>query len=720
MLVNRAHVVSGAAEAGEPCSVRLLTPRRLAMLGCAAVLLARSFLALGQAAPTPPTVSGITFSPTVIVSGGTSQMTIAFGNANAVGATLTQTLTDSLPAGMTVGNGGATGTCTTGAVGAATGSGAVTYAAGATIPAGGCSITVNVSARSTAAKTDYTNTIPAGALQTSLGTNPAGASGTLSVRASVVVPNVVGMSQAAAANALQSAGLIVGAVGHAPATNVPYNAVFSQNPAAGSAIAAGSAVAINISTGAGNATNPNSPLTSVPNFVNPAQQSIAAALERVCNELQTPGLTLNAPQQNLLANCTAIIGTHGGGVDPSGLMDTLNAISGKQSIAQQRTGVQFSGTQFTNIGARLAQLRQGVGGVSFAGLDLGVPTANGVGEFLAMLGDMTGFHGLSSLTRLVGGSGGEDSSAVTQSRWGFFVNGSLRRGSQDASIYETGFDFRNTGITAGADYRVRDDLVVGLAYGHSNGNTIFTDGTGRLDSRGNSVSLYGTYYADELYVDAIGTFGHISYGATRATSFSIDQNSTASPTNCVGTECSIDMTGSTGARQLAFGTNVGYGFHYRGLTFGPDAALDYTRIDVNAFTEGDPSQSGMALAFATQTGESLLLKAGGHLSYALNTRFAVLLPEARAHYVHELKDDQRAVTVHFVDDPSAGTSNEPVSNFVIFTDSPARSYFDWAAGISAQFPYGLSAFVDYNSVAGESYIHTHEFAFGVRLQHLVN
>ncbi len=647
-------------------------------------------------------------------------MSIAFGNANAVAATLTQNLTDSLPAGMTVGNGGASGTCTTGAVGATPGSGAVTYAADASIPAGGCTITVNVTARSTTAKTDYTNTIAAGALQTTLGSNPSGASGTLTVQATVVVPNVVGMSQVAAANALQAAGLIVGAVGHAPATNVPYNAVFSQNPAAGSATAAGTAVAINISTGAGNATNPNSPLTSVPNFVDPAQLSIAAALERVCNELQTPGLTLTAQQQNLLANCLAIIGTHGGGVDPSGLRDTLNAISGKQAIAQQRTGVQFSGTQFTNIGARLAQLRQGVGGLSFTGLDLGMPTANGIGELLAMLGDMTGFHGLSGLTRLVGGGSGEDASAVTPSRWGFFVNGSLRRGSQDASIFENGFDFRNNGITAGVDYRLRDNIVLGLAYGHSSGKTRFTDGTGRLDSRGNSVSLYGTYYADELYVDAIGTFGHIGYDAARATSFSIDQNSTSIPSNCINGQCSVDMTGSTGARQLAFGTNVGYGFHYRGLTFGPDAAIDYTRVDVNGFTEGDPSQSGMALAFANQTGESLLLKAGGHLSYALNTRFAVLLPEARAHYVHEFKDDQRAVTVHFVDDPSAGTSNQPISDFVIFTDRPARSYFDWAAGISAQFPYGISAFADYNSVAGESYIHTHELAFGIRLQRLMD
>ncbi len=696
------------------CTTLVRALRRLAILGYATLLLTRSLVAMGQTAPTV----GITFTPAAIASGGTSQVQITLGNANAVAAVLTQTLTDTLPAGMTVATTGAGGSCTTQAVGAAAGSGAITYSTDNTIPAGGCTITVAVTARSTSPKTDYTNTIAAGALQTTLGNNATGASATLTVQATVVVPNVVGKSQAQAATALQAAGLIIGTVTHSPGpAGIPYNAIFSQVPAAGASITAGSAVAINISTGPGNATNPNNPLTSVPGLVNPQQVSIAAALEQVCNQLQTPGLTLSAGQQNLLANCTAIIGSHGGGVDPSGLQDTLNAISGKQTSAQQRTGVQFSGTQFTNIGARLAQLRQGIGGLSFSGLDLGMPTANGVGQFFAMLKDFTGFKGIPSL---IGGNSGDDGSAVTPSRWGFFLNGSLRRGSQDTTINETGFGFRSNGITAGADYRLRDDIVLGLAYGHSNGNTKFIDGSGRLDSRGNSVSLYGTYYREALYVDAIGTFGHIGYDAARTTSYSVDQNSTTIPSNCVGGTCSIDVTGSTGARQLAFATNVGYGFHYKGLTFGPDASLDYTRVDVNGFTENDPSDSGMGLVFARQVGESLLLKTGGHVSYALNTRFAVLLPEARAHYVHEFKNDQRAVTVHFADDPSADTSSGPISNFVIFTDRPDRGYFDWAAGFSAQFPFGISAYADYSALAGQGNIHTHEFAFGVRLQRLTD
>jgi outer membrane lipase/esterase len=677
---------------------------------------------LASAQSVPPTVSQITFTPATIRTGTTSRLTITLGNANAGAATLTQALTDTLPAGLTIANPTALGgSCTAGALAAAAGGRAVSYSTGAAIPAGGCTIQVNVTGTSATRNTYYTDTIPAGALQTNLGNSPAGATSTLTVQAAAVVPNVVGLSQSAAAGALQAAGLTLGAVTKAPGpANIPYNSVFSQAPAAGAAAAAGTAVTVQISTGAGLATNPNRPLTSVQNFVAPYQQSEAAALERVCAALGSADpATLSVAQRNLYANCTAIIGTHGGGVDAAGLKETLDAISGKQSTAQQRIGVQFAGAQFTNIGARLAQLRQGVTGANFAGLDLGLPAGNGLEQLTAALEDATGYKSSAGQsTSTGGGAGGDPDSISATTRLGFFINGSLRRGDQDTTTYETPFDFRSTSVTAGLDYRFTDHLIFGLAIGHSNASTDFTDGSGRLDSRSNLASLYGTFYNGAFYADVIGTFGHISYDAARTTSFSIDASTPDMPTNCTAGECSVDTSGSTGARQLAFSGDVGYSFNQGAFTWGPDIAIDYTHIKVNGFTENDPDQSGMALAFGEDTGESLLAKAGGHLSYAIKTPFAVILPEARAHYIHEFKNDQRELSVHFSADPDAGTPAGPVSNFVVFTDPPDRSYFDWAAGVSAQFAFGISAFIDYNAVTSTDQ-RMHEFAFGVRIEHRV-
>jgi len=672
------------------------------------------------------TVSSITFAPTSIATGGKSQLTIALGNAivGAGPAILTQTLTDTLPAGLTVANPAAIGgTCTVGAVGAAAGGGAITYAAGASIPNGGCTITVSVTATSAARSTYYTDSIAAGALVTTLGSNPTAASGTLTVLAAVTVPNLVGLSQTAAATALQAAGLALGTVTKAPGpAAIPYNAVFTQAPAAGATVPGGSAVLVTISTGKGLATNPNEPLTSVTGFVAPYQLSEAAALERVCAALQSADpSTLSVSQRNLLANCLAIIGTYGGGVNAAGLKNTLDALSGQQTTAQQRTGVQFAGAQFTNIGTRLAQLRQGVNGASFAGLDPGLPAGNGVAQMLSSLA-----HGLGLKSdappggdagSIGGGSGGDAESSIgASSRWGFFINGSLRKGSQETTTYETPFDFKANTITAGVDYRLSDRFVMGVALNHSSGSTDFTDGTGRLDSRNNSASLYGTFYNNEFYLDLIGNYGHTAYDATRTTSFSINPNTVGVPANCTGSTCSIDTTGSTGAQQLAFSMNIGYSLSAGALVWGPDIAVDYTHINVNAFSENDPSESGLGLSFGSDIGESLLTKAGGHLSYAIKTSFGVILPEARAHYIHEFKDQQRALTVRFTDDPDAGTPMGPVSNFLVFTDPPERNYFDWAAGFSAQFAFGISAFADYNAVQS-SVQRIHEIAFGVRFEH---
>src|SRR5438552_3746683 len=65
----------------------------------------------------------------------------------------------------------------------------------------------------------------------------------------VSVPNVVGLTQAAAQNAITAAGLTIGTVTTASSTTVPAGNVISQSPAAGMSVAAGSAVALVVSSG---------------------------------------------------------------------------------------------------------------------------------------------------------------------------------------------------------------------------------------------------------------------------------------------------------------------------------------------------------------------------------------------------------------------------------------------------------------------------------------
>ena len=93
------------------------------------------------------------------------------------------------------------------------------------------------------------------------------------VAALVTVPNVVGQTQAAAQTALTGVGLTVGTVTTASSATVPAGRVISQNPAAGTGVAAGSAVALVVSSGPA--------AVSVPNVVGQTQAAAQTALTGV-------------------------------------------------------------------------------------------------------------------------------------------------------------------------------------------------------------------------------------------------------------------------------------------------------------------------------------------------------------------------------------------------------------------------------------------------------
>jgi beta-lactam-binding protein with PASTA domain len=88
----------------------------------------------------------------------------------------------------------------------------------------------------------------------------------------VAVPNVVGLTEAAATSAITGANLVVGAVTNASSTTVPAGSVISQSPVADTQVATGTAVALVVSSG---------PPVAVPNVVGLTQADATAAITSV-------------------------------------------------------------------------------------------------------------------------------------------------------------------------------------------------------------------------------------------------------------------------------------------------------------------------------------------------------------------------------------------------------------------------------------------------------
>ena len=143
-------------------------------------------LASCAATPAAPSISK-TFSPTYAsLTNTTTTLFINFANSNSLPIWLNSTFTDQLPTGMTVAatpslNGGAcaASTTVTNVITATAGQTTMTFANGGRIPAGGCTVSFNVTA---AAQTNgYTNTIAIGSLTATAGANTTATSATYKV-----------------------------------------------------------------------------------------------------------------------------------------------------------------------------------------------------------------------------------------------------------------------------------------------------------------------------------------------------------------------------------------------------------------------------------------------------------------------------------------------------------------------------------------------------------
>jgi hypothetical protein len=128
--------------------------------------------------------------PDRVVVGASSVLTITLTNTNISAATLTADLVDDFPTAVIIASpANAATSCPGGIVVAASGTNTVTLDSGAQIPPmGSCTVSVSVTAET---EGTYTNTIPAGALQTGFGSNADAATAVLTVDGAPPIPPTV-------------------------------------------------------------------------------------------------------------------------------------------------------------------------------------------------------------------------------------------------------------------------------------------------------------------------------------------------------------------------------------------------------------------------------------------------------------------------------------------------------------------------------------------------
>jgi outer membrane lipase/esterase len=275
-------------------------------------------------------------------------------------------------------------------------------------------------------------------------------------------------------------------------------------------------------------------------------------------------------------------------------------------------------------------------------------------------------------------------------RWGAFINGNIEIGRRSTTDEQLGFKTTTKGVTVGADYRFPNNNVLGGAVAFPKADTDLDNGRGNQTAKGYGFSVFGSYVPiKNAYIDGILNVGHNKYDSERM--------------QILGGFA----TSHTNGNQLGLAVSAGYEFNRGPLALTPFARVEYIDAKVSGFQES--GNSAEALTIGDQRIKATTLTIGGQASYALSTRWGVLMPNARIEFQHVADRNIKDVTASIPGDPTVLPGTIPVLG-------EDRSFGTYALGLSAVFPRGVSAFFNYEQLFGKDNFSDRHYTLGVRIE----
>jgi outer membrane autotransporter protein len=271
-----------------------------------------------------------------------------------------------------------------------------------------------------------------------------------------------------------------------------------------------------------------------------------------------------------------------------------------------------------------------------------------------------------------------------ENRWGVWLTGFGDFVSVDADSNAKGYDFTTGGVSLGIDYRITDQLAIGVMGDYSHTWTSLNP-NGHLDVDSGRGGVYATWFNHGIYLNGAVYGGHNNYDSGRAGLGGLANGSTE------GAEWSTFISG-------------GYDFHFGSLTVGPIAALQYTDVHIDGFSE---KGSLAPLAIHSDSAESLRSDLGFRAFYQWQMGKIVLEPSLKAVWEHEYKYSALPIT--------AGFAGIPESSATFFGPSEGHDSAVVSAGVSAQWTPSISTYVNYDGQLGRGNYDSNAVTGGVRI-----
>lgn len=533
----------------------------------------------------------------------------------------------------------------------------------------------------------YTGTtnITAGSLNV-LGSHIGGAAYTVGAASALSGTGIITL---AAGNNFNNNGNIT--VGNTAIANAPAILTINTSGAGAIIMGAGSAINVDLFTGAGLGNNtaiiPSSDRLAFTGNLN----ATAGGTVVVGNP---NGMTnfAGGDQWTVLNNGGTVTGTLGLNDAALNLRATqvgnLNQNSGVYSVIDTITGLQMSNimgqsilsaaqSMLSDVNGRLFFLRAGHGDQN---IDNSISSSMN-DRVIEGEGDGPGKNpGKNPVAASVGPQG-------FSSEWQAYANANYTNTRIDSlGAQQAGFEADTWSAGVGFDRRVSPNLTLGFAVNWMESEQTYTNSVGTLDMSGIALSAYASYVQKAFWADLLYSYGNFDVNTAR--------NSIGFPT----------ANGDTTAQTHAVQFNTGLSFRYQDNTLvtGPFAGLDYMHASIDGFSE---SSGGIAaLRFSQRNAESLISRIGWSVSKRVDTDMAVITGQLRLSYEHQFMDYGDRTSVSLVNQPFTATAQG---------QNPERDFLVAGAGVNFQFTPRVGLLLNYQGqFASES---TTSHYFGLRL-----
>ncbi len=173
-------------------------------------------------------------------------------------------------------------------------------------------------------------------------------------------------------------------------------------------------------------------------------------------------------------------------------------ISPEKAAALSTLAFAGANLQKSTLSRRITDLRFGPEDASLA--------ARGPGSFNLNYGQGEGVMVASTATSLTGLLSGQKDPGTLERPWGVYFDPGLILGGQGSTVDQTGFGFTMAGFTAGADYRLWQDLLLGLNTGYTYTSAGFHGSGGSVQGNTWPLNAYAAYLPKPFY--AYGSLGY--------------------------------------------------------------------------------------------------------------------------------------------------------------------------------------------------------------------